>query len=170
MHVSTPLSQSVPPSPSLTMSTSLFSMSLPQDPCWGVGSLVKGRKLKESARGCGGDEPSVCGWSRNLGTQLHFRMWHLPVTCFICNGRPCISFWHVLGWKRNIRPVCVGVSSSTTERVLQRFVLKLSTSWSISPTSPVAEFFLTLARILISCENLYWWMRWRPLRSMLSVG
>ena len=125
---------------------------------------------KESACGCGGDEPSVCGWSRNLGTQLHFRMWHLPVTFFICNGRPCISSWHMLGWKRNIRPVCVGVSSSATERVLWRFVLKLSTSWSISPTSPVAEFFLTLARMLISCENLYWWMRWRPLRSMLSVS
>ena len=32
---------------------------------------------------------------------------HLPVTFFICNGRCCISFWRMLAWKRNIRPVCL---------------------------------------------------------------
>lgn len=106
----------------------------------------------------------IVGGHRNLGTEPHLYTWKLPVTFFICNGRCYIRFWHLWDRKssKNIRQMCPGVLSSTTERTPQWSVLKLSTSWSISSTSPVAEFFLTLARMLISYENVYWRMRWKP--------
>lgn len=106
--------------------------------------------------------PSV-GGHKSVGAELHFCKWicqpHFSfVMVDVASGSGMCGTGNA--W-RHFRQMCPEMSSRTTERVPQWFVVELSTSWSVSSTSPVAGFFLTLARTLISYENLYWWMRWR---------